>query len=333
MTIWYDSAYLLLKKGGYQMSFASETKKELTQMEADDLSLKAELSALIRMNGSLSFANRQLSLDVQTENAAIARRLYTIVKKLYKYNVELLVRKKMRLKKNNVYICRIRDGAKELLTDLYIISDDFQFNHTIAKELIPKNLQKRAYLRGAFLAGGSVNNPETSAYHLEVYSLYKEHGEALAELMNEFHLNAKTIERKKGFVTYLKEAEKISDFLSLVGAHQAMLKFEDVRIVRDMRNSVNRIVNCETANLNKTIGAAIRQVENIRFIENAIGLDQLPEKLREIARLRVEYQDVTLKELGEMVSTGTVSKSGVNHRLRKIDEIADALRRGEHVKS
>ena len=315
------------------MSFASETKKELTQVDADDQSLKAELSALIRMNGSLSFANRQLSLDVQTENAAIARRLYIIVKKLYSYNVELLVRKKMRLKKNNVYICRVREEAKQLLMDLYIISNDFQFNHTIAEELIAKKNEKRAYLRGAFLAGGSVNNPETSAYHLEIYSLYKEHGEALADLMNKFGLNAKTIERKKGFVTYLKEAEKISDFLNLVGAHQAMLKFEDVRIIRDMRNSVNRIVNCETANLNKTIGAALRQVENIRFIENTIGLDQLPEKLREIARLRVEYQDVTLKELGEMVSAGIVSKSGVNHRLRKIDEIADALRRGEQVKS
>ncbi|MEG0384880.1 DNA-binding protein WhiA [Solibacillus cecembensis] len=313
------------------MSFASEMKKEITQIEADDSSLKAEVSALIRMNGSLSFANRQLSLDVQTENAAIARRLYTIVKKLYPYTVELLVRKKMRLKKNNVYICRIRDGARELLADLEILSNSFELNHTISNVFIQKNNQRRAYLRGAFLAGGSVNNPETSSYHLEVYSLYIEHAEALADLMNRYDLNAKTIERKKGFVTYLKEAEKISDFLNLVGAHQAMLKFEDVRIVRDMRNSVNRIVNCETANLNKTIGAAIRQVENIRYIDNAIGLDQLPEKLREIARLRVEYQDVTLKELGEMVSTGVVSKSGVNHRLRKIDEIAEAIRRGEHV--
>ncbi|MCH7322868.1 MULTISPECIES: DNA-binding protein WhiA [Solibacillus] len=313
------------------MSFASETKKELTQIEADDTSLKAEVSALIRMNGSLSFANRQLSLDVQTENAAIARRLYTIVKKLYPYNVELLVRKKMRLKKNNVYICRVREGAREILADLEIVSNSFEFNHTIAQSIIPKNNQRRAYLRGAFLAGGSVNNPETSSYHLEIYSLYKEHGEALADLMNHYDLNAKTIERKKGFVTYLKEAEKISDFLNLVGATSAMLKFEDVRIVRDMRNSVNRIVNCETANLNKTIGAALRQVDNIRFIDNAIGLDQLPEKLREIARLRVEYQDVTLKELGEMVSTGVVSKSGVNHRLRKIDEIAEALRRGEQI--
>lgn len=313
-------------KGGASMSFASETKKELTHIEADDRTLKAEISALIQMNGSLSFANRQLSLDIQTENAAIARRLYTNLKRLYNYNVELLVRKKMRLKKNNVYICRIRDEAKVLLQDLHIITDDFQFQHEIAKELIPRTNEKRGYLRGAFLAGGSVNNPETSAYHLEISTLYKEHGESIMHLMNEFGLNAKTIERKKGFVTYLKEAEKISDFLSIIGATQAMLKFEDVRIVRDVRNSVNRIVNCETANLNKTIGAALRQVENIRFIDNTIGLDQLPEKLREIARLRVEYQDVTLKELGEMVSTGTVSKSGVNHRLRKIDEIAESLR-------
>ena len=313
------------------MSFASETKKELTQVEADDNCLKAEVSALIRMNGTLSFANRQISLDVQTENAAIARRLYTIVKKLYPYNVELLVRKKMRLKKNNVYICRVREGAREILADLEIVSNSFEFNHTISEVIIPNNSERRAYLRGAFLAGGSVNNPETSSYHLEIYSLYKEHGEALAQLMNLYDLNAKTIERKKGFITYLKEAEKISDFLNLVGATQAMLKFEDVRIVRDMRNSVNRIVNCETANLNKTVGAALRQVENIRYIDNAVGLDQLPEKLREIARLRVEYKDVTLKELGEMVSTGVVSKSGVNHRLRKIDEIADALRRGEKI--
>lgn len=308
------------------MSFASETKKEMTQEESKPCCAKAELSALIRMNGSMSFSNKMLSLDVQTENAAIARRLYTLVKSLYPYQVELLVRKKMRLKKNNVYICRIRDGAKSLLEDLKILQGNFEFEYSISKELIKKKCCKRAYLRGAFLAGGSVNNPETSSYHLEIYSSYKTHSDALVDLMNEFDLNAKTIERKKGFIAYLKEAEKISDFLSIAGAHRALLKFEDVRIIRDMRNSVNRLVNCETANLNKTISAAVRQVENIRFIENSVGLDQLPEKLREIARLRVEYQDVTLKELGEMVTTGNVSKSGINHRLRKIDEIANALR-------
>ncbi|EMR05614.1 Sporulation transcription regulator WhiA [Bhargavaea cecembensis DSE10] len=310
------------------MSFASETKKELTQVEMDDCCTRAELSAFIKMNGVLSFSNRQMSLDVQTENAAIARRMYTNMRRLYPYKVELLVRKKMRLKKNNVYICRIREGAKTMLEDLKITGEGISFAEGVSKEIVKDDCCRRSYLRGAFLAGGSVNNPETSSYHLEIFSLYQEHSEALVELMNAYGLNAKSIERKKGFIAYLKEAEKISDFLSLIGAHSALLKFEDVRIVRDMRNSVNRLVNCETANLNKTIGAAMRQVENIQYIDQMIGIEGLPERLQEIARLRVEYQDITLKELGEMVSGPPISKSGVNHRLRKIDEIAEKLRKG-----
>jgi DNA-binding protein WhiA len=281
------------------------------------------------MNGSLSFSNRKLVVDVQTENAAIARRIYTLIKKSYQVQVELLVRKKMRLKKNNVYIVRLAEQAKEILEDTKILGEGFTFIHDISPDLIKKKCCKRSYLRGAFLAGGSVNNPETSSYHLEISSLYKEHNDSLCELMNTFGLNSKTLERKKGFITYLKEAEKITEFLNVIGAHNALLRFEDVRIVRDMRNSVNRLVNCETANLNKTIGASIRQVENIRLIDSTVGLQVLPDKLREIAELRVQYPDVTLKELGEMVSGGTISKSGINHRLRKIDEIADKLRVGE----
>lgn len=311
------------------MSFASETKKELTNLEMKTCCTQAELSALIRMNGSLSFSNRKLIVDVQTENAAIARRIYSLLKKSYDVQVELLVRKKMRLKKNNVYIVRLTDRAKEILEDTKILGEGFTFIHDISEDLVKKKCCKRSYLRGAFLAGGSVNNPETSSYHLEIFSLYKEHNDSLCELMNTFGLNSKTLERKKGFITYLKEAEKITEFLNVIGAHNALLRFEDVRIVRDMRNSVNRLVNCETANLNKTIGASIRQVENIRFIDQTVGLHILPEKLREIAELRMNYTDVTLKELGEMVSGGVISKSGINHRLRKIDEIADKLRIGE----
>ncbi|WP_019242999.1 MULTISPECIES: DNA-binding protein WhiA [Bacillus] len=314
------------------MSFASETKKELTTLELKDCCSKVELSALIRMNGSLSFSNRKLVIDVQTENAAIARRIYTLLKKNYDLNVELLVRKKMKLKKNNIYIVRFSERAQEILMDLKILGEGFTIIHTISNELVKKKCCKRSYLRGAFLAGGSVNNPETSSYHLEIYSLYKEHNDALCGLMNSFDLKAKTLERKKGFITYLKEAEKISEFLRIVGANNAIMRFEDVRIVRDMRNSVNRLVNCETANLNKTIGASLRQVENIQYIEATVGLSILPDKLREIAQLRVAYQDVTLKELGEMVSGGKVSKSGINHRLRKIDDIANRLRAGETVK-
>lgn len=313
------------------MSFASETKKELTNLEVKDCCAKAELSALIRMNGSLSFSNKKFTVDVQTENAAIARRIYVLLKKNYDVSVELLVRKKMRLKKNNVYIVRLIEKTRMLLEDLKIVEEGFTFTHRISPELVQKKCCKRSYLRGAFLAGGSINNPETSSYHLEIFSLYEEHNEALCNLMNEFQLNSKTLERKKGYINYLKEAEKITEFLNIIGAHNALLRFEDVRIVRDMRNSVNRLVNCETANLNKTIGAAIRQVENIRYIDETAGLDILPEKLREIARLRVEYQDVTLKELGEMVSGGQISKSGINHRLRKIDQIADKLRAGQPV--
>ncbi|WP_141432993.1 DNA-binding protein WhiA [Bacillus sp. 03113] len=314
------------------MSFASETKKELTNIEIKDCCGKAELSALIRMNGSLSFSNRKLIVDIQTENAAIARRIYTLIKKNYVVQVELLVRKKMRLKKNNVYIVRLSEQAKSILTDLKILGEGFEFANDISNELIKKKCCKRSYLRGAFLAGGSVNNPETSSYHLEIFSLYKEHNDALCQLMNTFDLNSKSLERKKGFITYLKEAEKITEFLNIIGAHQALLHFEDIRIVRDMRNSVNRLVNCETANLNKTIGAALRQVENIRFIDETVGLDSLPSKLREIAELRIAYQDVTLKELGEMLSNGNISKSGINHRLRKLDEIAEKLRMGEPIK-
>ncbi|OAT84975.1 DNA-binding protein WhiA [Bacillus sp. MKU004] len=313
------------------MSFASETKKELTNIEVKDCCANAELSALIRMNGSLSFSNQTLVVNIQTENAAIARRIYTLIKKGYDTPVELLVRKKMRLKKNNVYIVRIKEDTKKILEDLKILGEGFTFIHNISEDLIKKKCCRRSYLRGAFLAGGSVNNPETSSYHLEIFSLYAEHNEALSDLMNTFGLNSKTLERKKGFITYLKEAEKITEFLNIVGAHNSLLRFEDVRIVRDMRNSVNRLVNCETANLNKTIGAALRQVENIKFIEKHVGLGVLPDKLREIAELRVTYQDVTLKELGEMVSGGTISKSGINHRLRKIDQIAEKIRAGEKI--
>lgn len=316
-------------RGARNMSFASETKKELTNLELKPCCVKAELAALIRMNGSLSFSNRHIVLDIQTENAAIARRIYTLIKRQYEVTVELLVRKKMRLKKNNVYIVRLNENARGILEDLDILGENFTFIRHISKDLVKKKCCRRSYIRGAFLAGGSVNNPETSSYHLEIFSLYKEHNDSLCELMNTFQLNSKTLERKKGFITYLKEAEKITEFLNIIGAHQALLRFEDVRIVRDMRNSVNRLVNCETANLNKTIGAALRQVENIKYIDERIGLDSLPDKLREIARLRVEYQDVTLKELGEMVSSGTISKSGINHRLRKLDEIAEQLRLGQ----
>lgn len=310
------------------MSFASDMKNELTRVDVDACCQKSELSALIKMNGALSFFNDEWVISVQTENAAIARRIFTLIKNLYGVDIELLVRRKMKLKKNNVYISRVKKDTHKMLTDLNIIKGSM-ITDDINEDITKNDCCIRSYLRGAFLAGGSVNNPETSAYHLEIASLYEDHAKVLTELMNGYELNAKYIERKRGYITYLKGAEKIAEFLSLIGGYQALLKFEDVRIVRDMRNSVNRLVNCETANLNKTVSAAMRQVENIQLIDEEIGIGELPERLQEIARLRVEHQDVSLKELGEMLSTGAISKSGVNHRLRKLDTIAEKIRTGE----
>ena len=309
------------------MSFAAQTKKELTMVEADACCEVAELSALIRMNGSVQVSNRKVILDISTENAAIARRIYTLIKKQFDVHTELLVRKKMRLKKNNVYIVRIPARVQEILAELKIVSEGFVFNQGIDKEIIKKPCCKRSYLRGAFLAGGSVNNPEGSSYHLEIATLYEEHCQSLVELANRFDLNARCIERKKGFIFYIKEGEKIIELLSIIGAHQALFKFEDVRIMRDMRNSVNRIVNCETANLNKTIGAAVRQIDNIKLLQKEIGLENLPDKLREVAEVRLAHPDINLKEVGDLLK-GSVSKSGVNHRLRKIDELAEKIRNG-----
>lgn len=309
------------------MSFAAQTKKELTLIETDGCCERAELAALIRMNGSVSLSSRKIVLDISTENAAIARRIYSLIKKHFDVHVELLVRKKMRLKKNNVYIVRMPAKVQEVLSELRIVSEGFNFNPSIDRGIIRKSCCKRSYLRGAFLAGGSVNNPEGSSYHLEIASMYQEHCEALVDLANSFKLNARCIERKKGFIFYIKEGEKIIELLNIVGAHQALFKFEDVRIMRDMRNSVNRIVNCETANLNKTIGAAVRQIDNIKLLQKEIGLENLPDKLKEVAEVRLLHPDSNLTEVGEMLK-GKVSKSGVNHRLRKIDELAEKIRNG-----
>ena len=310
------------------MSFASEVKKELTTLEVHRANAKAELVALIRMNGALGLANHRFVLNVQTENPAIARRMYQLLKQFYDLESELLVRRKMKLKKNNLYIVRVKNGATEVLSDLGIF-DGMQLLESVPDEILHSDLQVRSYLRGAFLAGGSVNNPETSRYHLEIYSLYEEHNQMIAEMMNCYDLNARTIVRRSGYITYLKGAEKIATFLSLIGATTSMLKFEDVRIMRDMRNSVNRLVNCESANLDKVANASTRQIDNIQYIEATVGLGQLPTKLREVAETRLAHREVSLKELGDLVPGGPISKSGINHRLRKINDYAKQLREGE----
>ena len=310
------------------MSFASETKKELVQIQSDDCCAKAELSALIRMNGVISLSNKGLVLDFATENAAIARRTLQLIKQLFDTEVDILSRKKMQLKKNNVYIIRIKKNARDIATELGIMSESVGFVLGIAKDLVEYDCCKRAYMRGAFLAGGSVNNPETSSYHFEISTLDQELAEDLKDLANVFNLNARVLQRKKGYIMYIKEAEKISDFLRVIEAYNAVLNFEDVRIFRDIRNSENRLNNCEIANETKTIAAAQRQIDNIELIDFVYGIDSLPERLQHVAKLRLEFPEENLNYLSDISNERgfKLTKSGINHRMRKLAEMAEEIR-------
>ena len=312
------------------MTYAADVKKELTMIEIDNKEALSELSALVKMNGALGFNNKNLSLTIQTENASISRRIYSLIKYFFNTDINISVRKKMKLKKNNVYICRLDKNVKEILEKLHILNDDFTTKQYLDESLVDSEEKKRAYLRGAFLAGGSVNNPRTSSYHLEIFSLYNEHILELNKLLNSYDLNSRTLERKKGYIVYIKESEKISDFLGLVGANRALFEFEDERIIRDINNSVNRMQNCDLANLNKTVNASTRQIEEINIIEERLGLENLPEKLRTVAEIRLQNPELALKEIALLIDDGKLSKSGLNHRFRKISEIAKKLSDGTY---
>jgi len=294
----------------------------------------AELAAIICMCGTIQISGmRRISLKFVTENAAIARRIFSLLKILYNTEVEVMVRRNRQLKKNNNYLIVVMNTniVNMILRDVGLIMDgeDNNFNvlYKVPERLIKNRCCKRAYIRGAFLGGGSISNPEKS-YHMEFVTNNEEHSRDLLQIINSFGLNARIVMRKENYVIYLKEGEQIVDILNIIGAHQALLKFEDIRVLKDVRNNINRIVNCETANLSKTINASIRQVENIEYIDSKIGIDKLPENLREIARLRLENKDASLKELGAMLKP-PVGKSGVNHRFRRIEKIAEDLRRKE----
>ena len=218
-------------------------------------------------------------------------------------------------------------GVRGLLKDTGIFKEvdgGITLDYRIDEKMVETDDEKRAYIRGAFLGGGSVTNPEKN-YHLEFVTHSEEYAQDLCELINSCGLNSKVIQRKNSFIVYIKEGEQIVDILNIMGAHSCLLELENIRIMKEMRNNVNRLVNCETANLSKTVNAAVRQVESIKFIQSKIGLKRLPQNLREIAELRLEYPDESLKELGEMLDP-PVGKSGVNHRLRKIEKIAEELR-------
>ncbi|MEG2018157.1 MAG: DNA-binding protein WhiA, partial [Clostridium sp.] len=289
-----------------------------------------QLSAIMKASGTLGFGfNRAVTFKIVTENPSIARWVFRVLKDYFEIHSKLLVKKSNSLKKNNIYMVLIPEDAdvRGLLQYLGIIEKDdyFNINYGLPTEILKDEDCKRAYIRGAFLGGGSISNPEKT-YHLEFVTHDEEYANALSKLINSYKLNSKVIQRKNSFVIYVKEGEQIVDLLNIIGAHNALLELENIRIMKEMRNNVNRIVNCETANLSKTVNAAVRQVESINLIQSEIGLDRLPKNLKEVARLRLEYPDESLKELGAMLNP-PVGKSGINHRLRRIEKIADELRK------
>lgn len=312
------------------MSFSQDVKNEICRIDDEERSSKiAELSALIKTSGIISIRGKfNVSFRVSTENPAIARRIFSLLKKCFDIQPEILVKKNRQLKKNNIYIIVVSTdmGATEILKECGILNlhKETKINYGIDWDIVNAVSTKRAYIRGAFLGGGSITNPEKT-YHLEFVTHTEKHAEDLSELINTFGLNSKVIKRKNSYVVYLKEGENIVDLLNIIGAHSSLLDLENVRIYKEMRNNVNRLVNCETANLSKTVNASVRQVECIKLIRNTVGLKKLPPNLRQVAEARLNNPDASLKELGEMLDP-PIGKSGVNHRLRRIEEFADELR-------
>ena len=312
------------------MSFASEVKQETAQKVMTGNDARAELSALVQMCSSLSLSSRGMTILISVENATVARRIFSLVRERYNADIEMFVKRKMNLKKNRVYGLRILSSAADILRDLGIYSSRGLLDRPLAR-IVQTDNNARAYLAGAFLASGSINPPEKTQYHLEIVTTSDEHAQFLIRLMERFDINARSIPRRNKIIVYVKAAEKIGDFLRLIEADQALMKFENIRISRDFSNSITRLNNMDVANEMKTQAAASRQLEDIRILEEADRISKLDEKLQDVIALRKEFPDSSLNELAAIYErrTGTAgSKSGMKHRFVRIHELAEKISGG-----
>jgi DNA-binding protein WhiA len=309
-----------------------EIKSELAKLQPKKVCCRiAQTSAIIHMDGSLHIlGNEKLALDVSTENAAVARLIYRYLTEDFHLQVESIVRRSVLHKVNNYLIhAPFQPALNQSLNELGILDDHMLPAQGVLHRIIKKDCCAIAYLRGAFLGGGSISDPKGN-YHFELTTDNAELAHDLQQLINRFDLHSKISNRKKNFAVYMKDSEEILTFLALIGAYNALLKWEDERIIKEMRAQVNRLVNCDTANLNKAVTAAAMQIDDIQTIDELFGLSNLPASLQEFARLRVEYPYVSLKELGELFNP-PLSKSAVNHRARRIVELAKKLRKPRNV--
>ena len=291
------------------MSFSGKIKEELAQHYAKARHCNlAELSALVHLSGSFEKDGYgRCILKLHTENDGVARKCFTLLGKTFNISTDIAIRRNTAKGSCSYYI---RAKGEELLA--------------VENVIVQAVCCKRAYIRGAFIASGSMSDPDKS-YHFEIVCGTLKQAEYLRNMINSFEMDAKIVKRKKSYVVYLKEGSQIVDILNIMEAHVALLELENVRIMKEMRNTVNRKVNCETANINKTVSASVRQMEDIIYIRDNIGFDKLPDGLKDVALTRLTYPDATLKELGGLLEN-PIGKSGVNHRLRKLSEIAEKLR-------
>lgn len=315
------------------MSFSSEVKEELSRQSKNTRHCQiAELSAIISICGRIAISEKdKYSVKIYTENVSVARKCFTLLKKTFKIDTEISIRQNTYLKKGRTYtiIVKHHDESIKLLEIVKLLDSDGEIKEDMSLNnvVIMKDCCKRAFIRGAFLATGSISNPNNS-YHFEIVCMHISKAQQLQKVLEHFGLDAKIVQRKKHFVVYLKESEAIVDALNVMEAHVALMDLENIRILKEMRNSVNRQVNCETANLNKIIKTAHKQIEDIKYIEQRKGLSWLAPSLEAVAYVRLENPNASLAELGELLDP-PVGKSGVNHRLRKLNEIAQDLKQEE----
>lgn len=296
------------------MSFSGKVKDELSRVNVGKLHcVDAELLAIMTMCGSIHISqNDRYSIKVQTENIDVARRISILLSKRFKSKPEILVRN-IGNKGQKLYILVVADSEIA-----------YEITQMIEKADVSKTCCERAYIRGVFLASGSISNPENSN-HLEIVCNSDEKCQKIQHILQKFDIGTKKVARSRRFVVYIKEGSLIVDTLNVMGAHKALMEFENVRIIKDMRNNLNRKVNCETANITKVVKSAMRQIDDINLIKARKGLDSLSPQLKEMAEVRLQYPDASLVELGGLLNK-PIGKSGVNHRLRKLSELADEIR-------
>lgn len=319
------------------MSFSSSIKKDLCALSSEsDNGRRAELSGIIGASGKIMVNEAgQMTLRLTTEHPAVAGKVFKFIKGLYGVTAKITILRTKKFKDHRAYHILVEDpGAVErMLKDTRILRRNDQGQIFFANE-VPKLFTSRqafikSYLRGVFLGCGSITNPEKN-YHLELVSRQRRYLASVAELFAHYDIKGSLIKRKSSYVLYIKESESITGFLGVIGAHKALLEIENIRIVKEMRNDVNRQVNCETANMNKTAAAAFEQLDNIRYIKASVGLNKLPVNLQQMAEVRLNYPDLTIKELGQKMDP-PVGKSGVYHRLKKLNAMAEALRQGGKI--